>query len=57
MIFPPYGKDDFLTPEEMHHIKAMYAGSVTMADRWFGYFMDAVTALGLLEDTMIVVSQ
>lgn len=36
--------------------QANYSGLVTMCDRWFGYFMDTLRVLGLLDDTMIIVT-
>lgn len=56
VIFPRYGSSDYLTQEELQHIKAMYAGSVTLADRWFGHLMDTVANLGLLKNTLIIVA-
>ncbi|OGG43268.1 MAG: hypothetical protein A3F84_12855 [Candidatus Handelsmanbacteria bacterium RIFCSPLOWO2_12_FULL_64_10] len=34
--------------------RANYSGAVTLCDRWFGYFMESLRVLGLLEDTMVV---
>ncbi|MHB1416607.1 MAG: sulfatase [Chloroflexota bacterium] len=62
---PDYkGKDMFLplmgevegiyTEEELHHIRMLVAEKVTMVDRWFGYLMDQVRAMGLEEDTLIL---
>lgn len=31
-----------------------YSGEVTMCDRWFGYFLESLRVLGLLEDTMVI---
>jgi len=58
VIFPRYGDTDYLEEEELDHIKAMYAGSVTLADRWFGHLTDSMEKLGLLDDeeTMIIVT-
>jgi arylsulfatase A-like enzyme len=56
VIFPNYGSIDYLSEAELRHVQAMYAGTVTMADRWFGYLLDAVTAMGMLDDTMIIVT-
>lgn len=55
VIFPQYGSIDYLTEAELRHIKALYAGSVSLADRWFGHLMDTVANLGLLDNTLIVV--
>lgn len=34
--------------------RANYSGAVTMCDRWFGYFMESMRVLGLLDDTMVL---
>ena len=34
--------------------RANYSGEVTMCDRWFGYFMDSMRVLGLLDNTMVI---
>lgn len=54
--WPIYGKADRYTPEELADIRALYAGKVSLVDRWFGSFMRRVKELGLLEDTMILVT-
>nr|MDA8216805.1 sulfatase [Dehalococcoidales bacterium] len=62
---PDYkGKDMFLpipghvagvyTEAELNHIRMLYAEKVTMCDRWLGYLMDRVRALGLEEDTLFM---
>ncbi len=35
---------------------ANYSGLVTMCDRWFGYFLETLRVLRLLEDTMVIVT-
>jgi len=54
-IFPQNGPCDHMSEEEIKHIQAMYAGKVTMVDRWFGYFMEKVDLMGLKEDTVVLV--
>ena len=44
------------TPEEVEGIKALYAGTISYVDTWFGRFMDEIERLGVLEDTMVIVS-
>jgi len=34
--------------------QANYSGEVTMCDRWFGYFLESLRVMGLLENTMII---
>ncbi|HBE04262.1 MAG TPA: hypothetical protein DC049_17570, partial [Spirochaetia bacterium] len=64
---PGYQGDQLITPEyapwtkyyterELKHIQALYAGMITHVDKWFGYFMSEMEKLGILENTMIIVS-
>jgi arylsulfatase A-like enzyme len=53
IIYPEMGAADRYTPAELRHIRALYAGEVTMVDRWLGQFLDAVDALGLRENTAL----
>ena len=50
-----YGSDDYLTARQLLRMRALYAGEVTMADRWLGNFLGKVHDLGLMEDTLLVV--
>ena len=54
VIYPQYGRVDYLTEAELNDIRARYAGEVTMVDRNVGYLLDTVHALGLDDKTMIV---
>ncbi len=54
MIYPQYGRIDYLTEGEINDVRARYAGEVTMVDRCVGYLLDKVHALGLDEKTMII---
>jgi len=36
--------------------RANYSGEVSMCDRWFGFFMDTVKTLGLLDNTMVILT-
>ncbi|MCL4467118.1 MAG: sulfatase-like hydrolase/transferase, partial [Chloroflexi bacterium] len=62
---PDYkGKDMFLpimgpvkgiyTEPELHHIRMLHAEKVTMVDKWLGYLMDQVRAMGLEENTLFL---
>lgn len=44
----------YLTREEMANIRALYAGEVTLVDRWVGKLLDAVRRMGFFENTLIV---
>jgi len=45
-----------LDPKLLARTRANYSGEVTMCDRWFGLFMDTVKTLGLLDNTMIILT-
>ncbi len=49
-----YGFAHNFSPELFRRLHAIYAGEVTMTDRWLGHFMDRFYELGLDENTMIV---
>ncbi|MCM8825040.1 MAG: sulfatase [Candidatus Omnitrophica bacterium] len=38
----------------LRRTQANYSGEVTMCDRWFGYFMETMRVMGLLENTLII---
>ncbi|RLE81062.1 MAG: hypothetical protein DRJ51_04570 [Thermoprotei archaeon] len=54
VTYPVYGPVDFLSERELKHTIALYAGEVTMVDRWFGKLMEKVEDMGLMEDTTII---
>jgi arylsulfatase A-like enzyme len=56
MTFTQYGSIAHLPPEVVKNARALYAGLITLVDRWFGFLLDAVQLLGLAEDTIILVN-
>jgi len=54
VTYPAYGPCNYLTPEELKHTRALYAGEVTMVDSWVGYLLRSVDELGLSENTAII---
>ena len=54
IIFPQYGHADYMTPDELNHVRALYAGEVSMCDTWVGYLLDMAERLGLFENTLII---
>lgn len=56
IIWPRYGDTAQYTPEELKQIHALYCGEVSYVDHWFGRFYDKLDSLGLLENTMVVVT-
>ena len=49
-----YGFARNYTPELFRRLKAVYAAEVTLADHWFGVFMERFRELGLDENTVVV---
>jgi arylsulfatase A-like enzyme len=50
-----YGTDDYLTDRQLLRMRALYAGEVTMMDRWLGKFIERAHELGVMERTLLVV--
>ena len=48
--------EGYLTPEELRHTQALYAGSVTFVDKWVGVLLDHVRELGLFENSLLMVT-
>lgn len=53
-ILPLMGEADLYTEPMLHHIRMLYAESVTVVDKWVGYLMEKVRALGLEENTLFL---
>ncbi len=54
-IDPLYKKDDYLTNRQLMRMRALYAGEVTLADRWLGHFLKKAHQLGLMDNTLLIV--
>ena len=50
----PGAAEGYLEPEELQHIKNLYAGKVSLCDKWLGWFLDQVRDMGLMDDTLII---
>ena len=46
--------DDYLTEEESHHIRMLYAEKITMVDKWIGKFLDKLKELEMFDDSLII---
>jgi len=55
-IWPTYGGSELYSPDELKEIRALYAGEVSLVDHWLGHLLDKVERLGLMDDTMIIVT-
>jgi len=54
--YPVYGPTDYLSESELQHIRALYAGEVTLVDRWIGRLLERIEDMGLLEDTLVILT-
>ena len=54
VTYPMYGPCSYLTDAELKHVRALYAGEVTMVDRWVGKLLQKIDDLGLRDDTTII---
>ncbi len=54
VIYPRYDHAGYLTEAELHHVRALYAATITMMDRWLGLFLDKLRAMGRWDDTAIL---
>lgn len=54
VIYPQYGRGDYLTEAERNQVRALYAGLVTCVDRQVGRVLDALDTFGLARDTLVI---
>ena len=52
--YPLYTKSDYLAPDELRHVRALYAAEVTMVDRWIGHLLDRLDDTGHRDDTVVI---
>jgi arylsulfatase A-like enzyme len=53
-VVSAYGDVADLDQALLARTRANYSGEVTMCDRWFGYLMESMRVLGLLDDTLVI---
>ena len=53
-MYPLSGKADWLSERQLKHLRALYAGEVTLMDAWLGLFLNDLAKLGLMDKTLIV---
>ena len=54
VIYPAYGRPTYMSADEAKAVRALYAGKVTMVDRWVGRLLEKVEQLNLMGDTLII---
>jgi arylsulfatase A-like enzyme len=50
----PGPTEGYMTPEELRHTMALYAGEVTMVDRWLGVLLERIRELGLYDNSLLM---
>jgi len=53
-VVSAYGDVSWMDAALLTRTQANYCGEVTMCDRWFGYFMESMRVLGLLDNTLLI---
>ena len=53
-ILTGYGDVSGWDPKLVASTQANYSGNVTLCDRWFGFLMESLRVLGLLDNTMVI---
>jgi len=57
VIYPRYDRwADFMTEAELRHCRNLYAGEVSLVDRWIGFLLERAEDLGLLDETAIMIT-
>jgi arylsulfatase A-like enzyme len=57
VIYPLYDRwEKFLTEKELLHCRNLYAGEVSLVDRWIGFLVERVHDLGLEDDTAVIIT-
>jgi arylsulfatase A-like enzyme len=54
VIYPRYDRVDFLTAEELEYCRALYRAKVSLVDRWIGFLLEGIHALGLWDETAVL---
>jgi len=56
VTYPRYDFADYLSESELRHLRALYAGEVSLVDTWVGHLLKRVEELGLADETLIIVT-
>jgi arylsulfatase A-like enzyme len=54
LFYPRYTSADRYTEPELQHMRALYAGEVTLVDRWVGHLLEQIDRLGLWDETAVI---
>ena len=56
LLEPAYSTSEYATDEEIQHMRYLYAGEVSLVDRWIGHFLESVKRLGFEESTTVILT-
>jgi arylsulfatase A-like enzyme len=57
IIDPVAGKiEGYMTPREVEHTKALYAGEISFVDSWVGILLDRIRDLGIMDNTLLMLT-
>jgi arylsulfatase A-like enzyme len=56
VIYPAYAPPDYLSADELNHMRALYAAEVTMVDHWLGELFAEIDRLGLQDNTVVILT-
>jgi len=54
IIHPKMGERDWLSDEELTHLRNLYASEVTFVDHWIGHLLERIEKLGLMDNSLIL---
>ena len=55
IISPIYGKTEgYLSDGELNRVKSLYAGEISLVDKWIGKVFDKIRTTGHMSDTMVI---
>ncbi len=54
LMEPAYEPADYAAQREIEHMRCMYAGKLTMVDKWMGYLLDGVDRMGFADNTAVI---
>lgn len=54
LMEPAYEPADYASQREIEHMRCMYAGKLTMVDRWIGYLLDGIERMGFADNTAVI---
>jgi arylsulfatase A-like enzyme len=56
VLLPRYDFKDYLSEREIQHVRALYAGMITMMDRWLGRLFESLRLMQLWDKTAILLT-